>query len=902
MIITKVELENITTHKKTVIEFQEGLNILIGQNGSGKSTILNMIGYNLFDFLPGVQKDYLRNQSRTQPKFGAISVWIVGLNDDQFIVKRTLGKQRNDIEVLGALTGIPISGVNDKSSLQEWLKRQISLKEGFDLAHVFRTSIGVPQGTFTSPFLQTPQHRKTFFDPILQVDIYRKIWKNFLEVIKLISEDIHLHELKASELKGILSQSDDLKIENVQIKKEINSSKKEENRLQKDLTTITKEYNDLKKLKDQIEKLITTYEKLELKREGLNQTRDQIDEDFKEAEKARDICINTKDSYIKYGNLIPEEARLQKINQSLQEYKAEKIDLETQLTIIKSSNKGIAQQIKSIEDSQEDFKILKKDFQKSQDFQIDIEKLQKKITNIGSQEELLDTKKKNYTKLSTRIDEKEGKVEELPDLEKKAAMLEGLRDKLLKIERLNIKLETEIAQFEENKKDSKGGNCPILKTKCKNFDGATLEQHFQNLIVENHKALKPNLLEKDKFSKEIENLKKLQPNLESLREIDVEIKTLKEQRFQIGKEIQELQDIVKGKQTEEIRLAELKSKKLALEKNVSNYTILKHNIDVNLPELYTELKKTQQDLTPIVKKLKPIIDKMKNLEDIPNKINSIQEEMNKTREGHSKYQESIKISEKLPSLTKRMNKKKEDLIQIEKKLEHEALNRKKLEDQFDNEKFLNSEKTKNELNDSIKVIEGTIETHKKRISEINAKFKVLDVKERELKTVEEDITNLSDMKQFAETMRIWYKEMGPKITEALLAKINGLASEIYRDLMDAENAQLLWEKDYNVKILTSNNEKNFHQLSGGEQMAAALAVRLAILKILTNVDFAFFDEPTINLDKERRISLAKCIQNVKGFRQLFVISHDDTFEENAENIIKFTKDDREITTVQYFSK
>ncbi len=902
MIITKVKLENVTTHKKTVIEFQEGLNILIGQNGSGKSTVLNMIGYNLFDFLPGVQKDYLRNQSRPQSKFGSISVWIVGLNDDQFIIKRTLGKQSNDIEVLDALTGITISGVNNKSSLQQWLKRQISLKEGFDLAQVFRTSIGVPQGTFTSPFLQTPQHRKAFFDPILQVDIYRKIWKNFLEVIKLISEDIHLHELKESELKGILSQSDDLKEENEVIKKEIDTSKKEKNRLQKDLTAITKDYNALKNLKEQIEKLITVYEKLELKREGLNQACNQINNDFKEAEKARDICVKTKDSYFKYDNLIPEEARLQKINQSLQGYKAEKIDLEHQIKIIKNSNKLIAQQIKSIEDSQKDFKTLKKDFQKSEEFQIEIEKLQKRIANIGSQEEQLEVKKDKYTELSSGIDEKERKVEELPDLEKKAVTLESLRDKLLKNERENIKLETEITQFEKNKKDSKGGNCPILKTKCNNFDGATLEQHFQNLIVENQKVLKPILIEKEKLSEKIENLKKIQPNLESLREIDVEIKTLKKQRLQIGKEVQKLQDVVKGKRSEEIRLTELKSKKLALEKNVENYTILKHNIDVNLPKLYTQIKETQQDLPPIVKKLKPIIDKMKGLEDIPNKINSIQEEMNKTRKSHSKYQESIKIAEKLPSLTKRMNQKKEDLIQIEKKLENEVLNRKKLEDQFDSEKFLKTEKTKNELNNSIKVIEGTIKTHKKRISEIDAKFKILDVKERELKNIEEDITNLNDMKQFAETMRIWYNEMGPKITEALLAKINGLASEIYRDLMDAENTQLLWEKDYNVKILTSNNEKNFHQLSGGEQMAAALAVRLAILKILTNVDFAFFDEPTINLDKERRISLAKCIQNIKGFRQLFVISHDDTFEENAENIIKFTKDDREITTVQYFSK
>ena len=392
MIITKVELENITTHKKTLIEFQEGLNVLIGQNGSGKSTILNMIGYNLFDFLPGTQKDYLRNDYYFQPKFGSISVWIVGLNDDQFIIKRTLGKQSNDIEVLDAFTGVTISGVNNKTSLQEWLKNQISLKEGFDLAHVFRTSIGVPQGTFTSPFLRTPQHRKAFFDPILQVDVYRKVWKNFLDVIKLISDDIHLHELKASELIGILSQSDDLENEKEGIENKIDELKKEENQLQKDLKLITEYFNDQKNVKEKIEKLKTVYEKLELKREGMIEARNQINDDIKETKKAQKICTDTNDDYIKYEKLILKEASLQKINQSLQETKDEKNELEHQLTEFKSLNSIISQQIKSIEDSQKDFKMLTKDFQKSQEFQIEIELLQKKLANISSQEELLDIK------------------------------------------------------------------------------------------------------------------------------------------------------------------------------------------------------------------------------------------------------------------------------------------------------------------------------------------------------------------------------------------------------------------------------------------------------------------------------------------------------------------------------
>jgi len=104
MIITKIELENITTHKSTVIEFQDGLNVLLGQNGTGKSTVLNMIGFNLFDFLQGNQRSYIREDVLNHTNHGIVKVWIVGLNDDQYIITRTIGKQANIIEISDART------------------------------------------------------------------------------------------------------------------------------------------------------------------------------------------------------------------------------------------------------------------------------------------------------------------------------------------------------------------------------------------------------------------------------------------------------------------------------------------------------------------------------------------------------------------------------------------------------------------------------------------------------------------------------------------------------------------------------------------------------------------------------------------------------------------------------
>ena len=44
------------------------------------------------------------------------------------------------------------------------------------------------------------------------------------------------------------------------------------------------------------------------------------------------------------------------------------------------------------------------------------------------------------------------------------------------------------------------------------------------------------------------------------------------------------------------------------------------------------------------------------------------------------------------------------------------------------------------------------------------------------------------------------------------------------------------------------------------------------------------------MDRPRRESLAEVIAHLKSFRQLFVISHDDTFEKVTENVIFIERD------------
>ena len=74
-------------------------------------------------------------------------------------------------------------------------------------------------------------------------------------------------------------------------------------------------------------------------------------------------------------------------------------------------------------------------------------------------------------------------------------------------------------------------------------------------------------------------------------------------------------------------------------------------------------------------------------------------------------------------------------------------------------------------------------------------------------------------------------------------------------------------------------------------MSVALAIRLAMLSHLSNVKIGFFDEPTTNLDGQRRMALAEVLPTVTaGVDQLFVISHDDTFDSITEHTLTVKKE------------
>ena len=137
---------------------------------------------------------------------------------------------------------------------------------------------------------------------------------------------------------------------------------------------------------------------------------------------------------------------------------------------------------------------------------------------------------------------------------------------------------------------------------------------------------------------------------------------------------------------------------------------------------------------------------------------------------------------------------------------------------------------------------------------------------------------LEKVAEVTDFIRATLKEAAPLVARNYVYHVSVEANQMFREITGAAECTLKWAEDYGIVMEQDGYERPFQSLSGGEQMAAALSVRLALLKQLSDIRIAFFDEPTTNMDRERRENLAQQIGQIRHFEQLFVISHDDTFE------------------------
>lgn len=180
---------------------------------------------------------------------------------------------------------------------------------------------------------------------------------------------------------------------------------------------------------------------------------------------------------------------------------------------------------------------------------------------------------------------------------------------------------------------------------------------------------------------------------------------------------------------------------------------------------------------------------------------------------------------------------------------------------------------------------ATLTASKRRESQLSAEIEHFAKLRESLATELREKERLEKVAEMASFIRDTLKEAAPRVARNYVYHVSLEANLMFREITGNAEQTLKWGEDYAIMLEEGGHERPFVSLSGGEQMAAALSVRLALLKQLTDIRIAFFDEPTTNMDAERRENLAMQISRITHFDQLFVISHDDTFDNYVDNVL-----------------
>jgi DNA repair protein SbcC/Rad50 len=213
------------------------------------------------------------------------------------------------------------------------------------------------------------------------------------------------------------------------------------------------------------------------------------------------------------------------------------------------------------------------------------------------------------------------------------------------------------------------------------------------------------------------------------------------------------------------------------------------------------------------------------------------------------------------------------------------------QDAFNKQELIEIELEINRLTGELAALAQEMQTLQLKIDELVQEIQHAETLLIELVAAEKEKLTLEELQRMMEQFRKLIKEAAPHVLKAMMTDISIEANRIFGEIMGDRSAQLSWQNDYEIVLHRQGINRTFAQLSGGEQMSAALAVRLALLKKLSTLNIAFFDEPTQNMDELRRANLAEQIRRVRGFDQLFVISHDDTFEQGLDSLIRLRKKD-----------
>ena len=489
MQILTISLKNIKSHRDKELHFVNGINVLSGDNGVGKSTIFEAIGYALF----GVDaRDFVGNIERfitIGAKKGEIAVTFATDDGETYRVSRSVGAGSKWLlarEIGGTFEVEDHAGASETESR---IKELLGLDSGRSLADQYKLVIGPFQNEFLGPFIiKQPTKRQEAFDEILGIDAWRKTYKGTSTLLAAVKSKI---EVLTVEIEGKQEQVAALP----ERKKELSGFIAETEAQQKELSGK--------------EKTLSETEKQLVKLDGQERTANKVKSD-----------IQVLENRIRDGE--------GKITDQKKRVKESEMALET----LEKTRAGK----EAFESAEANLKSLREQEKQRREIEKDINALDKESARLAQtlDHEMREVEKtdKQLTKEESKLKQDQKALAADDSLHNIAARLPELKKEAEKLRLGKGLLEGRRAGLQEGKEKLAEGICPFFKEPCQNIAGKAPRDVFSTRVDE----LDKERLALDKqlkgLSEEIAAAEKAQHELDSIR---VRAQELEKQLYALSK-------------------------------------------------------------------------------------------------------------------------------------------------------------------------------------------------------------------------------------------------------------------------------------------------------------------------------------------------------------------------------
>jgi exonuclease SbcC len=1022
MHVTRVELENIKSHVHSEFTFERGTTAITGENGAGKTTILEAIAWALFDTLDYSKEDFLRRGA----KKGSVRVSFISDKDERlYTVYRDTG---NGYYIYDH--GLTAKIAEKKMDVSARLRYLLGIDEpGTDIKALFNSAIGVPQGTFTADFLRPANQRKASFDRLLKVEEYRDSAEKLRETVNLIGDRLNEVSLRIGRAEGQLARYDEFVEEHKEAARQaeelsgalaelqteieeraravalmdereaqLSETRSRAERLEVESTAAKRRLEDLRAERDAAlrarEKQQAVEHDYQTHLEALStlarldeerRTRDQLRAreadnsrlleaargDLRRIEEALQRAVSAAAAIEDLAAQISEQEELERERERLRELRAQALSerarvvlMDAELNDLRAQHAQVRTRVKEAEQGRGAEEVVAKLESERLHIETTLSTTEKAATSLKHLTAQRKSEAQEALRLRGEIEAHRKQITQLEKRAAKAAEVVGLAARETELTERLAHLRAEIARDEKFRSEVRNGLCPILSERCLNIgEGQTLEDYFKGQFATNTAEL--GVLERERagLTKAVTEAREAERELSKLENVRAQLHRetglLKEREAAIARLDNEIASLpaASRERLNELRaqLSGVDGELILMREAALRYAELKP-LQQRLAEIEQEGKRKRDEratvaanaeaVAPLEKDIEETEERLRRLQDPRGRarglraeaeteqarraelegsrdaLRSLEEQSKKLRlqleefrnldslweetraardrtaAAHREYLASEAIASRLPAREAEVKKAEGEAARIAGDAASAREELERLATAYNKEQHALERGALALARERAAGLSAQLEAARAREATLKADIERLSKVREEMREEFRAKEKLERLDEATDFIRDTLKQAGPIITESYLYNISIEANQLFREITGEVGLSLHWLNDYEIILEEDGHRRSFPNLSGGEQMAAALSIRLALLKQLSDIRMAFFDEPTVNMDAERRERLAQQIGQVQHFDQLFVISHDDTFEGSVDHVIHVTRGEDGGTSVQ----